>query len=538
MTRIPEPANAANGSPGLTDPTHQENSPPVLWTTVNTAEAIPGVSTPLNWSFYRDAIEPGIRGCWVDLGVLPRGSEAIPADIGRCFAGMFYGQLATNLDQWRYVADRMPGTSGDAIEQQFFGTLRPGVSSETIYSRYPSAAVKAPLAAYRSAQKLRRLRSEVGGWWRRALERVDGGDSSQVLQDAAAFFTRSTRPHMTASMIASGVFEQITALANSAGQPGAELSLMTGMGQFEESRMLAALWDASRNRCTGDDVLRIHGYHGPAEGEISSFSWRENPAPMHALIDRYRVFSDTRDPRQKAEEQLRARRDAEHDLLAAISRATRPVARLLLKLAHTYLPLREVGRAIFLHTFDAGRAAARDLGRQMADKGILTEPDDAFFLTLPELAGEVPANAAELVAYRRERYKANHSITLPRAFTGNPEPVQSISVAEHADQLVTGTGVSPGIVEATARVITDQSQADDLEDGDILVCYTTDPSWASLFFVASAVVIDIGSAMSHGAIVARELGIPCVINTHNGTKAIPHGATVRVDGHLGTVEIF
>jgi phosphoenolpyruvate synthase/pyruvate phosphate dikinase len=84
---------------------------------------------------------------------------------------------------------------------------------------------------------------------------------------------------------------------------------------------------------------------------------------------------------------------------------------------------------------------------------------------------------------------------------------------------VTGTGVSPGVVEGTARVIVHQDQAEDLADGDVLICHTTDPSWTSLFLVASAVVIDVGSAMSHGAIVARELGIPCVINTGHRSQS-------------------
>jgi pyruvate,water dikinase len=94
------------------------------------------------------------------------------------------------------------------------------------------------------------------------------------------------------------------------------------------------------------------------------------------------------------------------------------------------------------------------------------------------------------------------------------------------------------VVEGTARVIVHQDQTEDLADGDVLICHTTDPSWTSLFLVASAVVIDVGSAMSHGAIVARELGIPCVINTGHGSQVIPTGAQIRVDGSAGTVRIL
>ena len=78
----------------------------------------------------------------------------------------------------------------------------------------------------------------------------------------------------------------------------------------------------------------------------------------------------------------------------------------------------------------------------------------------------------------------------------------------------------------------------ELEPGEILVCETTDPSWASLFLVASALVIDIGGALSHGAIVARELGVPCVINTRVGTRCLRTGDLLRVDGERGSVTVL
>jgi pyruvate,water dikinase len=102
--------------------------------------------------------------------------------------------------------------------------------------------------------------------------------------------------------------------------------------------------------------------------------------------------------------------------------------------------------------------------------------------------------------------------------------------------VVSGLGASPGVAEGRAVVILDPAGAFDLEDGDILVCSTTDPSWSAFFLLVAGVVIDIGGPMSHGAILARELGIPCVINTRNGTEALVPGARIRIDGTAGTVE--
>ncbi len=100
---------------------------------------------------------------------------------------------------------------------------------------------------------------------------------------------------------------------------------------------------------------------------------------------------------------------------------------------------------------------------------------------------------------------------------------------------VTGLGVSPGIVEGLARIVHEPGDSE-LEPGEILVCQTTDPSWSAYFLLAAGVVIDIGGSLSHGAIVARELGIPCVINTLDGTRRLRTGERIRVDGGTGRVE--
>ena len=98
-------------------------------------------------------------------------------------------------------------------------------------------------------------------------------------------------------------------------------------------------------------------------------------------------------------------------------------------------------------------------------------------------------------------------------------------------------GVSPGIVEGPVRVVSSPTDAD-VQAGEILVCVTTDPSWISLMVVASGLIIDVGGPVSHGAIVARELGVPCVINTGNGSQVLQTGQQVRVNGTTGIVEIM
>ena len=103
--------------------------------------------------------------------------------------------------------------------------------------------------------------------------------------------------------------------------------------------------------------------------------------------------------------------------------------------------------------------------------------------------------------------------------------------------MLSGFGVSGGVVEGIARVLTSPDFAE-VEPDEVLVAHTTDPSWSSIMFISSALVMDIGGSLSHAAVVARELEIPCVVNTQTGTSVIRTGDRVRVDGHEGTVEVL
>jgi pyruvate,water dikinase len=185
---------------------------------------------------------------------------------------------------------------------------------------------------------------------------------------------------------------------------------------------------------------------------------------------------------------------------------------------------------------DVARAYARVIGADLARRGVLADPEDVFYLTVSELTDpQPPSNAMELVTFRRARRDEYLAVDLPESWVGMAEPRTAESAG--LDEPVSGVGVSPGVAEGRVRVLLDAS-AGDLEPGEILVCETTDPSYASYFLVAGGCVIDIGGALSHGAIVAREVGIPCVINTRTGTRKLRTGDLIRIDGSTGTVEIL
>jgi phosphohistidine swiveling domain-containing protein len=526
----------------VTDPLHDRSGPGTFWTTVNAAEALPGVSTPLNWSWFGAATERAFRWTFVDMGVLHPAATVVSASVDDRLWGVFYGRAAANLDTFRRLADLTPGTSGDALEQQIFGTAREGLPNHASKRRYPFVAARMPRSALALPKVLAAHRTSVEVFWRAsALEPpADATAARARFADAAARFEAVMRPHTLAAMLAQAIYEQASKLTAAAGVGGLENRLMTGFGGFEETRLMRELWAVSRERRSLDDFLAGHGYHGPTEGEISSRSWREDRAPVAQLLETYRGMDESAGPAAVEESRVLERQRATDELHAALPAAKRPGARVLLGVARRYIPLREVGKTAFLQTLDTARAAARIVGDDLARRGVVGDPDDVFYLTVAELADPTLSDGIkETVTLRRERRDEYLKVRLPDSWTGQPEaiPITASEAAAEGSEL-TGLAVSPGVVEGRARVVLDPLATGPLQPGEILVCETTDPSWTSLFLVAAGLVIDIGGALSHGAILARELGVPCVINSRIGTQVLRTGDLLRVDGDAGRVAVL
>jgi phosphohistidine swiveling domain-containing protein len=524
----------------MTDPLHQESGPTTRWTTVNTAEALPGVPTPLGWTLWNRQLERAMRGAFCDIGCLPPSAVRVAERVDDRYSAIFFGRFSANIDQMRAMGDLMPGTSADAIEEQILGGASGAPSSPTM-RRYPVVAVKMPAHALRIPKVLAARRAEIDGWWRATVAPAaipDRRAARARLKAAAHYYEWVMRPHAVATMLAQALYEQLSKLAAAAGLPGVETRLTTGYGQMEETALMADLWAVSRERMTLAAFLAAHGYHGPAEGEISSRSWREDPSPLEALLATYRTMDDSAAPTAVGAQRVAEREAATRELLARLPAARRPGAKVLLAAARRHIPLREVGKAAFLQALDGARAAARVLGEELARDGTIGDPDDLCYLTLDEILGSLPADPKEVVAFRRAKREEYLGLRLPDTWTGVATPTRpEASEAAVAGEEITGLAVSPGVVEGRARVVLDAGSSE-LEPGEVLVCETTDPSWASLFLVASALVIDIGGALSHGAIVARELGVPCVINTRVGTQRLRTGDLLRVDGDTGAVTVL
>ena len=329
-------------------------------------------------------------------------------------------------------------------------------------------------------------------------------------------------------------FEQLVKLANSAGVEPQRL--MAGHGGHEEIDLLVDLWECGKDRMSVEEFLGRHGFHGPAEGDLLSVSWREDPAPVLRLIEAYRALPEHDSPLAVAQRRIADRQTAERELLTRLPVYRRPAARVLLKLARRYVPMRGTGKGAFVQNFDVIRAAARHLGELLVADGVLDDRDDIFMLTAEEIAGTDTEGYRDTVAVRRSVHEMYRTLDVPAVWVGLPEPVVDEPEIDTHAETIHGVAASPGVIEAPVRVVLDPSNCD-IVPGEILVARDTDPGWASLMFVSGGLIADIGGVMSHTAVVARELGIPCVVSTGHAVRLLHTGDVVRLDGANGRVHI-
>ena len=171
---------------------------------------------------------------------------------------------------------------------------------------------------------------------------------------------------------------------------------------------------------------------------------------------------------------------------------------------------------------------------------VLREKEDIFYLTFQELHDVVRADQVDdqLVRQRKDAFRSYQALTPPRVLTSDGEVVagtyRRVDIPAGA---LAGLPVSAGTIEGRARVILDLAEAD-LEAGDILVTAYTDPSWTPVFVAITGLVTEVGGLMTHGAVIAREYGLPAVVGVEQATRLIRDGQRIRVNGTDGYIEIL
>jgi pyruvate,water dikinase len=511
------------------------------WSRTNLSEAMPGVMTPLSWTVWGPVFERAMRKGFAGIGALEKARVGIPADPHDAMYAIFHGRVAAKVEFLGEMGDRLPGTSGAAIAEQFFGTLPPGFTSQRTLRRLPMVAARFPVALATSPRRVRAVQARTAQWWtqeRGRIEHLSLADARTAWADALVNFEEAFASHIVVTLACvQPAFDGVQRLAAAAGHPQLAGRMVAGRGSHVEVDMISDLWATSRGEKTFEELIAVHGYRGPSEGEISARVWREDPEPLRALVEQYRARPDTDSPaagaRRRAQETIEARRV----VFSALPRSGRVAGRAVLAAGDRWIGLRGVGKSAFVQALDVTRMAARRIGTLLAESGALADPEDVFLLTADEVAHAVPGiSLGETVDERRAEREACLQIDLPISWRGRPDPVVADHADDPADLRLEGVGASSGVVEGPVRVVT--SPDGDLEPGEILVAPFTDPAWAAIMFMSAGLIVDIGGPLSHAAVVARELGIPCVMGIPGATTRLRTGDVCRVDGHAGTVEVL
>jgi phosphohistidine swiveling domain-containing protein len=267
---------------------------------------------------------------------------------------------------------------------------------------------------------------------------------------------------------------------------------------------------------------------------MSAPTWGEAPATVLGMV---KVLVTDAPPAPPADRAERAERQLLTHPLVRLTRSGRRV-RTLLADARAGIALREDTHFHGTRVLPVLRAAVLEMGRRLADAGVLRDADDVLHLRLQELEGLAdpatlaPADAERIRAAARARSARRAELAgVPLIAPADLFPDR----VSRGDALVSGTPASGGRATGPVRVVRESAEFGTLCSGEVLVCPYTNPAWTPLFQRAAAVVVDTGGAGSHAAIVAREYGIPAVMGTGNGTSVLADGQVVTVDGDTGVV---
>jgi pyruvate,water dikinase len=301
----------------------------------------------------------------------------------------------------------------------------------------------------------------------------------------------------------------------------------------EEARdAIRAYLDKYGMRCVGEiDITRPRWSERPATllpvilGNVANFE----PGAGPRRFEQGRQEAWTRE--QELLERLRTLPDGERKA----DETERMIDRL-----RTFIGYREYPKYGIICRFFAYKQALLEEAERLVQAHVLRATDDVFFLTFQELHDVVRTGRVDdqLVDRRREAFRSHRALRPPRVLTSDGEVISGAYRRSAAPTgALIGLPVSAGTIEGRARVVHDMAQAD-LQPGDVLVTTHTDPSWTPLFVVIAGLVTEVGGSMTHGAVIAREYGLPAVVGVEDATRLIPDGHRIRVHGTDGYVEFL
>lgn len=542
----------------------------VAWTRANIGEVLPGVVTPLTWSVFRVNL---LRHTLSKIE-----AESNPNGPIRLIKGRAYLRLDALLGSFCYL----PGVDPDVVRQalgvdQWVHRSDDWKPRGNLLAQLSGGLFLAETLGLSPVLWLQSARLDTPPLDESQPGEGDSTSSAALvrcIEELMDWNTRCFQLHLKCTRYAIGAYGLLThMLRRWLPAAGVELGmeLLVSQAKLQTTEQGLALWRLAEQARAHPSVAAVledevnwttahralqateggrkflealaaflsrHGARTVEEFELASPRWREDPAFVLTVIRNYLHA----DPAFNPTATLRQNRAFCDTATARIVRQLGPLKGRLfhrvLRAYRAYVPLRENMKYRLMEGYEALRHSFLKLGDGLCTAGVLDSKEDIFFLTAGEVLaagrdGAVSAGEIQAKVNRRRAERAyQERLQPPEVIVGND---LAWTLNDNDMETLQGIGCSPGYVMGKARVIRDITMASHLQPGEILVAPSTDPGWTPLFLTAAAVVTDIGGFLSHGATVAREYGIPAVVNTKRASGLVKNGQVIIVDGNQGMV---
>lgn len=291
-----------------------------------------------------------------------------------------------------------------------------------------------------------------------------------------------------------------------------------------------------------NQFLAAFGDRCSEELELSTPRWEEDPEFVLSMVALY-LTSDV-NPVDKLQKQKEMRCITTTNILKEFSwnPLKKGVFKKILNSAQQCIVMRENLKTTWAKGLSVLRVLYLVMAEKLVEEKLLKTADDIFYMKMTEvsniIAGTLPKKRITLLVQERTKEKKEcEHVVVPSTIVGKPPPVNELQYIAEPTTTLKGIRGSPGVVTGTARVVLTPGACLDLKEGDILVAPVADPGWSPFFVIAKGLVMELGSAFSHGVIIAREYGLPAVVGVENATKVITTGQTITVDGNKGFVYV-
>lgn len=564
-----------------------------LWDNSNIIESYPGLTSPLTFSF----ITRMYAGVYLQLSALFGVKESVLQENHHTFTqmlGLLNGRVYYNLRSWYKALSLFPGYAINArsmetmmgVEERFDLEDQENQSKWAGYLgigrmiyRMGSALIRLP----RQTRIFQGQLADILGQYQK--KDLSGMRVEEILEEYRRFEKEvlgKWKPPMVNdffAMIFFGSLQKMTTKLAITDSPNIHNDLLCGSSDIVSTEPITRLLDlatiiqSDENSLTAfqtqspeilwkgiqskefpflsqpiSDYLDRFGDRCIGELKLESIPYQEQPAALIRMIKAFVLQGLTSETTQHGISE-KLREDAEKQIQVALKNS--PVKKLLFKWVLTktraLVSNRENLRFARTQAFGMVRKLYRAMGQKLWSDNLLNDKEDIFYLKQEEIVDFVEGRAVDtnlknLVSIRRQQYELWKSEeTAPRIRTygmvphGNSFTEAGAAIVEEGD--LSGIGCCPGAVTGKVSVVTDPSQLEDL-NGDILVCRTTDPGWVPLFPTASAILVERGSLLSHAAIVAREMGKPCIVGIKGLLQRLQTGDVIEMDGSSGMVKIM